>query len=133
MVWALVVLAVLAVTTATAAWQFGAARRGLAWRHNRLQAEWLARSGCELAAARLLADPADYTGETVELIPEAKVVVVVEKDAAKPDTFRVRCEASYPVGERTEVSRAVVRTVTRHADGDRTRIEMTAAGEPAAP
>src|SRR5215212_5186987 len=90
--WALVVLAVLAVTTATAAWQFGAARRGLAWRHDRLQAEWLARSGCELAAARLLAGPADYTGETVEPIPDAKVVIVVEKDA-KPDTFRVRCEA----------------------------------------
>jgi hypothetical protein len=125
--WALVVFAVLGVTSATAAWQFGAARRELARRSNRLQTVWLARAGCELAAARLLADPAGYTGETVAPIPDAEVKITVEKDAAKPDTYRVRCEASYPVGERGTVSRVVTRTATRRTDGGKTRLEMTSA------
>jgi hypothetical protein len=125
LLWALIVLSVLAVTSATAAWQIGAARRGLTLRQNRLQAEWLARSGCELAAARLLADPAGYTGESVELIPEATVRVTVEKDADKPDTYRVRCETNYPVGDRTELSRAATRRVTIRTDGGRRKVEMT--------
>jgi hypothetical protein len=127
--WALVVLAVLGVTSATAAWQIGAARRALEWRHHRLQAQWLARAGCELAAARLLADPAGYAGESVEPITDGQVHIVVEKDPAKPDTYRVRCEATYPVGDRAAASRAVTRSMTRRTDGGTTRIEVTAIGE----
>ena len=129
LMWALVVLAVLSVTSATAVWQIGAARRGLALRHNRLQAVWLARSGCELAAARLLADPAEYTGETVELVPDGKVRITVEKDATKPGIFRVRSEATYPVGERSEVSRAIGRLVTRRTEGERSKVELSPADD----
>jgi hypothetical protein len=125
LMWVLVILAVLSVTSATAVWQIGAARRGLALRHNRLQAVWLARSGCELAAARLLADPEGYTGESIETIADAKVKIAVERDASRPDAYRVRCEARYPVGDRSEVSRSTSRLVTRRTDGDRRTIEMT--------
>src|SRR4051794_32206460 len=107
LLWALVILAVLAVTSATSAWQFGAPRRTLAIRQNRLQTVWLARSGCELAAARLAADPTVYTGETVAPIEDAEVKITIEKDAEKPETFRVRCEANYPVDQRGTVSRVV--------------------------
>jgi type II secretory pathway pseudopilin PulG len=128
--WALVVLAVLSVMTATAAWQFGAARRGLEQRQNRLQAVWLARAGCELAAAGLLTDPDGYTGKTAEPIPDGRVTITVEKASADPDTYHVRCEANYPVGDRAEVSKSATRTVIRRTDGGKPRVEVTAADGP---
>jgi len=128
LLWAVVILAVLGVMMATAAWQFAAARRGLAARHNRLQAQWLARSGCELAAARLLADPADYAGEVVEPVPDGQVRITVEKD--KADTFRVRCEARYPVGDNAAAMLTVRRTATRRGDGDNARIELAVPDNP---
>ena len=124
LLWALVVLGVLSVTSATAVWQIGAARRGLTLRQNRLQTVWLARSGFELAAARLQADSADYSGETLELVPESRVRVIVEKDPTQPDTYRVRSEATFPVGDRTEVSRSLTRRIAIRTDGDRKRIEV---------
>jgi type II secretory pathway component PulK len=124
LLWALVVLAVLGVTLATAASQFTAARRGLDQRSNRLQTVWLARAGCELAAARLLADATGYAGETVAPIADAEVKITVEKNATKADTYRVRCEASYPVGQRGTVLRVVTRTVTRRTDAGTTRVEL---------
>jgi hypothetical protein len=127
--WALVVLSVLAVTSAAAAWQFAAVRRTLEGRQHRLQAIWLARSGAELAAARLLADPDGYTGETVEPIPESRVQITVQKDPARPETYRVRCEARYPVDGPGTVEHAVTRTVTRRTEGAKTRVEMLAPGE----
>ena len=54
--WVLVILTVLSVTSATAAWQFSTGRRMLERRQNRVQALWLARSGGELAAARWFSD-----------------------------------------------------------------------------
>src|SRR5439155_4435299 len=63
-------------------------------RQNRVQALWLARSGGELAAARLLTDPDGYVGEVVELIPEGHVRIVVQPDPGRPDTFHIRCERS---------------------------------------
>lgn len=124
LLWALVVLGVLSVTSATAVWQIGAARRGLNLRQNRLQTVWLARSGCELAASRLLADPADYRGETLEPVPESRVRVTVEKDPTQPGTFRVRSEATFPVGDRNEVARSLTRRIAIRAEGDRKRIEV---------
>jgi hypothetical protein len=122
--WALVVLSVLSVTIATAASQFGAARRNLDWRQNKLQAHWLARSGCELAASRLLAD-SGYAGESVAPIADAQVRIAVEKDPAKPDTFRIKCEADYPIEQRGTVSQAINCVMTRRTVGGKTRIDVT--------
>ena len=38
-------------------------------RQKQLQAVWLARAGVELAAARLLSNPADYKSESLALFP----------------------------------------------------------------
>src|SRR5205823_10754718 len=97
--WALVVLSVLGVMGASVAWHFVAVRRTLAGRQHRIQALWLARSGAELAAARLLADPDGYTGEAVEPIPDGQVRITVAKDPARPNGYRIRCEAHYPAGD----------------------------------
>lgn len=123
LIWVVVVLAVLGVTSAVAVREFVTARQMLAMRQNRLQAEWLARSGAEIAVARLLADD-KYAGETIELIPTGPVRVTVEKDAAKPNTYRIGCAATYPTGDYRAVHFALTRTATRKADGGKVTVKL---------
>jgi hypothetical protein len=122
--WVLVILSVLAATSASAAWQFNIGRRTLERRQNRVQAIWLARSGAELAAARLLAGPDGYTGETVAPIAESRVRITVEKDAARPDFYKIRCEAQYPEDGPGAVGVALSWTATRRADPAAVRLEV---------
>jgi hypothetical protein len=83
-------------------------RTGLARRaqvrseERRLQADWLAESGLERAAARLASD-AGYAGETWELSPKdldgvapGVVRIVVEPLEGRPRGRRVRVQADYP-------------------------------------
>jgi hypothetical protein len=121
--WVLVILTVIAATSATAAWQFSTGRRLLERRQNRVQAIWLARSGGELAAARLLQQPA-YTGETVAPIAESKVRITVEKDAARANTFKIRCEAQFPEDGPGAVSVGLTWTATRQADPAAVKLEV---------
>jgi type II secretory pathway component PulK len=64
----------------------------------RLQAEWLAESGIERAAARL-ADSADYAGETwtvaTQEFAEGAVTIEVERVEARPNLRLVRVRADY--------------------------------------
>ena len=127
--WALVVLSVLGVMSASVAWHFVAVRRTLEGRQNRLQTLWLARSGAELAAARLLADPDGYTGEAVEPIPDGQVRITVAKDPAQPGTYRIRCEAHYPAGDTRAAGLTLTWTATRPADPAGVRLELIDPGE----
>jgi type II secretory pathway pseudopilin PulG len=127
--WALVVLSVLGVMSASVAWHFVAVRRTLEGRQNRIQALWLARSGAELAAARLLADPDGYAGEVVEPIPEGQVRITVEKDPDRPNTYRIRCEAHYPAGDLRPVGLTLTWSATRQTDPAGVRLELVAPGE----
>jgi type II secretory pathway component PulK len=124
-IWALVVLTLLGVTTAAATWQIAATRRALDGRQNRLQAVWLARSGVELAVARLLADPDGYTGEVVAPVPESEVRITVQKDPARTDTYQIRSEARYPTSGPGSIGQLLTRTATRRTDGPRVRVELT--------
>jgi Tfp pilus assembly protein PilX len=76
-------------------------RRQVRMQEWRLQAEWLAESGVERAAARL-ADSADYAGETWKVSPEqlgagaaCVVTIEVERIDAQPTMRRVRVRADY--------------------------------------
>jgi hypothetical protein len=71
----------------------------------RLQAEWLAESGLDRAAAKLALDPG-YKGETWAIAAsdlggrdEATVKIVVSSVPGKPDRRAVRVAADYPVDE----------------------------------
>ncbi len=121
LLWALIVLAVLAVTLAVTTWQSVALLRLVDQRHHQLQADWLARAGVEWAAGRLLADPAEYKGETVELLPGSRVQIAVRADAG---VFWVRCEARYPVEERGVVLRTAERGFRRVTDKDGVKLEV---------
>jgi hypothetical protein len=123
-IWVLVVLAFVSTMSLTAVGRFGNARHALDAYTHRTQAEWLARSGVELAAARLLAGPDGYAGETVKPLPRSEVRIVVRKDLTERDVYRVECEARYP----TDVTGVVVRSVSRslkRVDGPKgARIEL---------
>jgi hypothetical protein len=131
LLWTLVVLSVLATMSVLAAKEFAVARRILAMRQNRIQAEWLARSGAELAVARLLADDG-YTGGTVEPLPDGPVNITVERDAAKPGVYHIRCEATFPTGDYRVVHTTLARTATRRAYGGKVTVEL-AVGSDAPP
>ncbi len=124
--WALVVLAVLTVVIGVITWESVTGYRRADHRQAQLQALWLARSGVELAAARLLADPTGYTGETLELIPRSQVRIEVKNDPAQKDTLLVSCEARYPTDERESVLQTQSRRLRRVVDKDRVRLEVVA-------
>lgn len=122
-IWALVVLSVLTVVMALATWQTLAGHRQAERRQYQLQAEWLARSGVELAAARLLA-AADYKGETVELMERGQVRITVQAEDKVPGMFRITVEARYPAEEKGVVLRTASRTFRRVTEKGRVRLEV---------
>jgi hypothetical protein len=122
----LVVLSVLGVTSALAVREVATAKQTLAMRQNRIQAEWLARSGAEFAVGKLLGDE-NYSGESVELISGGPMKISVEKDAAKSGTYRIRCEATYPTDDYRSVHAVVSRIATRKTESGKVTIALTAA------
>ena len=121
--YALVVLAVVTAMSAAAIGQFIAARRQIDAHRNRLQADWLARAGYEIAVAKLLMDPDAYTGETVKPIAGGEVKIVVKPDAAKKGVYHIESEAHYLAGERGAVVRIVRRTLEKVESPEGVRIE----------
>jgi hypothetical protein len=95
---ALVLMAVLAVILSTTAVQIVTQRRLAHQRQRQLQAEWLARTGTELAVARLLEKPAAFTDEQTDWVPESTLRIEVEK--ADSEIYRIRVEAT--VGKKNE-------------------------------
>lgn len=113
-VWALVVVAVVSALTAAAAARVLAARRHADAHLDRVQAEWLARAGYELAVDRLLAADG-YTGEKVAPVAGSEVAVEVRPDPDAKGVYRVSSEARYPTAGRPVVAR--VERAVRRADG----------------
>jgi hypothetical protein len=95
-------------------------------RHYQIQALWLARSGVESAAARLLANPANYRGETRAIIPKSLVRIDVLNDSAKPDIFQITCEARYPTDAREAVLRSQTLRFRRVTEKNKVRLEAIA-------
>src|SRR5438132_12931186 len=95
-IWALVVLSILTLLIATISWQVFASRRWLERREHQIQAAWLARSGLELAANRLLLNPAGSAKEPVPLIAEWEVRIELQRDEDSPNIYVVTSEARYP-------------------------------------
>lgn len=124
LIWAIVILSVLTVVMALVTQTSVTGLRRADRRQQQLQADWLTRSGIELAAARLLNDPKEYEGETVELIPEGKVRIAIQTKADAPGTYWVTCEVRYPSEEPEAVVRTAKRTLRRVTEKDRTRLEV---------
>jgi type II secretory pathway component PulK len=117
---ALVALATVSVILSVVTVQLLAQRQRLERRHHQLQAEWLARAGVERAAARLLDKPAAFTEENKELMPDARVRIVVEQAGA--GVYSVTAEAKVGAQER-EVVRSAQARFRRTASGATVRLE----------
>ncbi|HEV3203000.1 MAG TPA: hypothetical protein VGY77_01395 [Gemmataceae bacterium] len=123
-IWALVVLAVLVIVIGLLAVQTANGIRGADHHHHQIQTLWLARSGVELAAARLLANPADYNEETLEIISRSQVHIDLHKTSDKPDIFRITCEARFPTDEPRPVLRSHSVRFRRIIEKDQVRLEV---------
>lgn len=122
-IWALVILAVITVLMTLITWQGLAGLRQAERREHQLQADWLARSGLEAAAARLLAAD-DFKGETLEPLARSRVTITVDAKPDAPGLFRITSEARYPVEGRLSVVRTAARVFRRIVDKDRVRVEV---------
>lgn len=124
--WALVVMSLVTVLVMGLAAQLLQARRITDNHRNQLQSHWLARSGAELATAKLLSDPEKYTGETVKLVPNSEVKIVVKKDASLEGTYHIESQSRYPVNMPGLSVMTVTRTVKRVDNATGTRMEQVA-------
>ena len=70
-----IIVLVLSMLTAQVVMQRNLVRQ----RHRQVQAEWLARAGIETAAARLLSQAEPFTDDNLEIAPDSKLRVAVEK------------------------------------------------------
>ncbi len=122
----LALLAVLIIGTliGTTSWQIMANRRLARMRQHELQAAWLARAGVELACARLLGDPAHYTGETLEPIPNSRLRIQVKNQNNSPHLFEIVSESRYPVDHSEEMRRSLTCRVRREVNAGKTCIEI---------
>jgi Tfp pilus assembly protein PilX len=87
-----------------------AQKRFLQRRENQAQAYWLAQAGIEQGAARLLANPREYSGETFALIPGSEVRILMERLADSPDRLTITSEATFANGDKEPASSAASRT-----------------------
>lgn len=123
-IWVVVVMGVLTSILGLLTVQMLTNRRVLDLRQNQAQSLWLARAGIELAADRLLADPANYKGESLELIPESKVRIEVQAVKDEPNTFEVTSEASYPVARAGTATRSESRRFRRIVEKGQVHLEV---------
>jgi hypothetical protein len=102
-------------------------------RGQQMQAAWLARAGIELACSRLMIDPAMYTGESIELIPNSRIRISVHSKAASPNDFLITSEARYPTDAPNPVMRSVSCRITRVAERGNVDIKVHPASAESSP
>ncbi len=125
-VWTLVVLAVVSALLGTVAAQLLTNRRELDRQQERTRSLWLARSGVELAAGRLLTDPDGYKGETVEVVPGSRVRVEVRAEAPGTNVYHVTSAALHPGATGGPAAYTLSRRFKRTAEGGKVRLEGVA-------
>lgn len=96
-IWAVVVLAAVSGLGLCLVARVSMVRKDQERELARDQADWLARSGQELAIDRLLAKKADYKGETVSPITGSEVKIKVSSPQGKADVYLIECDVRYKV------------------------------------
>ena len=124
-VWALAVLAVLAVFSVSISGQLFSGRHWLERRETRAQALWLARGGIELAEAKLLANPEKYDGDAPEFLPGWRVRITIQKLKGAEAMYLMTSEAGYPA-ENPSIRRSLKKTVRCIAGKEGARLETVA-------
>jgi type II secretory pathway component PulK len=117
----LVVMVVVSVVLAVVTAQVVSQQRMVHQRQLQLQSEWLARAGVELAAARLLEEPGDFSEERRDLAPDARVRITVKK--LDGEVYLVTAEAEVGVQERPTVARTASVRFQRTEAGGSVRLQ----------
>jgi type II secretory pathway component PulK len=114
---ALALMGTLTVIFAVLTVQIVSQHRMLALRQRQMQATWLARSGVELAVARLLEKSGDFVDEKQDLLPDAKVRFEIKEAEAK-GTYLVTVEVQLGAEDEKPVVSTATRRIRRvQADG----------------
>ena len=121
LIMALVALACVTIVLSTITAQVVSQRLTVRRQERQRQAEWLARAGVELAAARLLDSPAPFVDDKQELIGDSKLRIAVEK--ADKDSFAVKVEAQVGLAEGRTVVREASARFRRTDKGGAVRLE----------
>ncbi len=120
--WGLVVLIAAGTMLGCLSSQLLSNRRDLDRRQNRLQAQWLARGGLELAAERLLMDAATYKGETTDPLTNSSVKISVVPVAGQADQYQVTSVARFPTDGRDPVAISLQRRLRRTVEGGKVKL-----------
>lgn len=120
--WVLFVLVLLSAVIGLITKQHLAGRSLQDQRVKRLQAEWLARAGSEVALARLLQIPEGFSNDIGDLLPDSKVHVEIKTAAGSTTDFDVTSEAHFPMSDPHPVIRSLRRQVRREAEKGQIRL-----------
>jgi hypothetical protein len=122
LLWVLFVLVLLSAVMGIITKQHLDGRSLLGHRSKRLQADWLARGGIEVALARLLQSPQPFSGDIGDLLPDSKVHVEIKTVPGSTTDFVVTSEAHFPTNEPRPVLRSLSRQVRRVSEKGQTRL-----------
>jgi type II secretory pathway component PulK len=120
LIMALVAMAVVTVFLTAFAAQIVAQRNLVRQRHRQLQAEWLARAGGEVAAAKLLQSAEAFKEDGQEFAPNSKVRIAAEKTG---DLFTVSVESEVGLADGRGIKREASRRFRRTEKDGVVRIE----------
>jgi hypothetical protein len=130
--WVLFVLTMISAVMGLTLKDFYANRSFLDQRQKRLQADWLARAGIELATARLLKSDKPFKADVNDLVANSSVRVEVTASPGSKDTFVLTSDARFPTNDAHPVIRTQTRRIRRVADQGRVRLEVVQDSAPAA-
>jgi hypothetical protein len=120
--WVLFVLVLLSAVIGLITKQHLAGRSFQDQRAKRLQAEWLARAGSEVALARLLQSPQAFSGDIGDLLRDSKVHVEIKSASGSTSEFEVTSEAHFPMSDAHPVIRSLSRHVRRESEKGQIRL-----------
>jgi hypothetical protein len=128
--WVLIVLTLVSALVGLVMKDHYANRQFLQQRQKRLQADWLARAGIELATTRLVASEKPFKLSVTDIVANSKVDIEVSAAPNAKDTFLITSGSHFPTSEAHPVTRTQTRRVRRSAENGQVRLE--AADAPAA-
>jgi hypothetical protein len=106
-IWTLLVIVLVTAMMAAGMARFATARRAVEAQVHEARCDWLARSGIEIAAAKMLADE-KYAGETAKPFGTGELTIAVKKEK---DAYRITAAAREGTAART-LERSFRRTST---------------------
>jgi hypothetical protein len=121
--WVLFLLTLISAVMGLTLKDFYANRSFLDQRQKRLQADWLARAGIELATARLLKSDKAIKMDVTDLVANSLVHIEVVAAPGSKDSFALTSDARFPINDAHPVIRTQGRRMKRVVNKEGIRLE----------